>query len=130
MNRNVANILYSFAAMLLVLGCFSAFYSPDHQIGWNEKGKSGLIVCGVGAVLSLIIGWLADKGASWGVYAGLVVAFLFVAVPGKNFFAAGRAWSAGDASMWFRTLIFGGAFFAALRTFVSLSLIARRGKQP
>jgi hypothetical protein len=130
MNRNVATILFSFAAMLVVLGLFSAFYSPDHQIGWNEKGKSGLIVCGVGAVLSIIIGLLSDRGASWGVYAGLVVAFLFIAVPGKNFFAAGRAWSGGDAAMWFRTVIFGGAFFAALRTFVALSLIARRGKQP
>lgn len=130
MNRGTATILFSFASMLLVLGLFSVFYSPDHQFGWNEKGKSGLIVCGIGAVLSLIFGFLSDKGASWALYAGLVVAFLFIAVGGKNFFADGRAWSGGDASKWFRTVIFGGAFFAALRTFVALSLIARRGKQP
>ena len=130
MKRSVATILFSFASMLLVLGLFSAFYSPDHQLGWNEKGKSGLIVCGIGAVLSVVFGLLSDKGHGWTLYAGLAVAFMFIAVGGKNFFAAGRAWSGGDATMWFRALIFGGAFFAALRTFVVLSLIARRGKQP
>lgn len=116
--------------MLLVLGLFSAFYSHDHVFGWNEKGKSGLIVCGIGAVLSVVFGFLSDKGQSWAVYGGLVVAFLFIAVGGKNFFADGRAWSGGDASKWFRTVIFGAALFAALRTFVSLSLQVRRGKQP
>ncbi len=126
MNRSVATILYSFAAMLLVLGLASAFYNPQHEFGWNEQGKSGLIVCGIGAVLSVIFGYLSDKGQNWTVYAGLVVAFLFIAVGGKNFFLAGREWSGGEAAKWFRMVIFGGAFVAALRTFLQLSLTLRR----
>jgi hypothetical protein len=130
MNRSAATILFSFAAMLLVLGLASAFYSHDHVLGWNPKGRSGLIICGVSAGLAVIFGFLSDKGQQWAVYAGLALSFLIIAMPGSRFFIAGRAYSAGDSTKWLSMVILGCTALVGLRTFISLSLLVRRGKQP
>jgi hypothetical protein len=130
MNRSAATILYSFAAMLLVLGLVSGFYSHDHVIGWNPKGKSGLMICGISAALAVVFGLLSDKGQKWAVYAGLALSFLIIAMPGSRFFIAGKAYSGGDSTKWLSMVILGCTALVALRTFVSLSLIARGGKQP
>ena len=130
MNRSIATILYSFAAMLLVLGLVSGFYSHDHVLGWNPKGKSGLMVCGISAALAVLFGWLSDKGKQWPLYAGLALSFLTIAMPGSRFFMAGRAYSAGESTKWLSMVVLGCTVLVALRTFVSLSLLARGGKQP
>jgi len=130
MNRSVSTILFSFAAMLLVLGLASAFYSPDHVIGWYPKGRSGLMICGISAALAVLFGWLHDQGKTWAIYAGLALAFMIIAMPGSRFFIAGRAYSGGDSSKWLSMVILGLTALVALRTFVSLSLLVRRGKQP
>ena len=116
--------------MLLVLGLVSGFYSHDHVLGWNPKGKSGVMSCGISALLALIFGWLSDKGKSWALYAGLALSFMTIAMPGSRFFIAGKAYSGGDSTKWLSLAVLGLTVLVALRTFVSLSLIARRGKQP
>ena len=130
MKRSVATILYSFAAMLLVLGLVSGFYNHDHTFGWNPKGISGLMSCGISALLALAFGWCSDKGQQWPLYAGLALSFLTIAMPGSRFFISGRAYAGGDATKWLSLVVLGLTVLVALRTFVSLSLIARRGKQP
>lgn len=116
--------------MLLVLGLVSGFYNHDHQLGWNPKGVSGVISCGVTAVLALILGWFSDKGKGWALYAGLALSFMTIAMPGSRFFVAGRAYSSGDETKWLSMVVLGCTVLVALRTFLQLSLIARRGKQP
>lgn len=116
--------------MLLVLGLVSGFYNHDHQLGWNPKGVSGVKSCGVIAVLALIFGWCADRKMNWALYAGLALSFMTIAMPGSRFFVAGRAYSAGDETKWLSMVILGCTVVVALRTFIKLSLIARRGKQP
>lgn len=130
MNRRASTILFSFAAMLLVLGLASAFYSPDHEIGWYPKGKSGLMICVISAALAGLFGWLHDKGQSWALYAGLALAFLIIAMPGSRFFIAGKAYSGGDTTKWLSMVILGLTALVGLRTFIALSLLVRRGKQP
>ena len=130
MNRSVATILYSFAAMLLVLGLVSGFYSHDHVLGWNPAGITGVKSCGIIGLLALLFGWLSDKGQSWALYAGLALSFMTIAMPGSRFFIAGKAYSGGDSTKWLSMVVLGLTVLVALRTFVSLSLIARRGKQP
>ena len=125
MRRSTGTILYSYAAMLLVIGLFSAFYNAQHQLGWNVHGKTGLIACGIGAVLAAVFAFLNDKGLKWTLWAGLILSFLFLCTGGKNAFLDGRAWSAGDQEKWFRAVVFGLTLLVSLRTFVMLGLNAR-----
>lgn len=124
--RSPGTVLYSYASSLLVVGLFSVLYNPQHQIGWNSHGVSGLISCGVGAALSAVFALLYGKGRKWTVWAGLVVSFLFLCVGGKNGFAAGREWADGNSEKWFRAVVFGLTFLASLRAFVLLGLSIRR----
>lgn len=129
MNTRIANILFSYSVLLLLTGLFSSFYNPDHVIGWNEKGKTGLMVCGAGAVLAAVFGLCSKQGMGWALWAGLVLSFLFIAQCGFSSFKAGRGMSAGDAKLWFKLAINVVAFLVSLRAFISLGLIARQQPQ-
>jgi hypothetical protein len=98
-------------------------------IGWNEKGKTGLMVCGAGAVLAAVFGFCSKQGMGWALWAGLVLSFLFIAQCGFSSFKTGRAMSAGDAKLWFKLAINVVAFLVSVRAFVSLALIARQQPQ-
>jgi len=129
MNARIAKILFTYAALMLLTGLFSVFYNPDHVIGWNEHGKTGLIACGAGAVLAAVFGFCSKKGMNWAIWAGLVLSFLFIAQCGLSSFKTGRAMSEGDAKLWFKLAINVVAFLLSVRTFVSLGLIARQPAQ-
>ena len=129
MNRRVASTLFTYAALMLLPGLFSVFYNAEHVIGWNPHGKTGLIACGIGAVLAAIFGFCSQRGRSWALWAGLFVTFLFVAQCGSSSFKAVRAMSDGDPKAWFKLAVNAAAFLFSLRAFVTLGLIARQQPQ-
>lgn len=127
MNRRVSSILFSYAVLLLLAGLFSTFYSHDHVFGWNPAGKTGLIICGAGAVLSSIFGVFDKKGAGWPLWAGLILSFLFLCQCGFTVFKLARELEA-QPQLWFKLAVNLVAFVASIRAFVSLGLIARHRK--
>lgn len=131
MNRRVSSILFFFAALLLVAGLLSAFYSPERVIGWYPKGITGLSICGAGAVLAAVFGILDKKGVAWALWAGLILSFLFLCQCGFTVFKLVRGLEelsqdpAGKASALHKLTANFIAFAASIRTFVFLGLIAR-----
>ena len=129
MNRRIAAVLFTYAALMLLPGLFSVFYNSEHLVGWTPHGKTGLIACGTGAVLAAIFGFCSQRGRSWALWAGLALSFLFVAQCGSSSFKAVRAMSDSDPKAWFKLAVNSAAFLVSLRTFVTLGLIARQQPQ-
>ena len=134
MNRRVSSILFFYAALLLVAGLLSAFYSPERVIGWYPKGITGLSICGAGAALAAVFGVLDKKGAAWALWAGLILSFLFLCQCGYTSFSVVRKLDdmsqdpAGKAAAVHKLSANFIAFVASVRTFVFLGLIARHRK--
>jgi uncharacterized membrane protein YhdT len=129
MESRTTKTLFSYAILMLIPGLFSVFYNPEHVLGWNAQGKTGLIACGVGAVLAAVFGFCSKQGMKWALWAGLLLTFLFIAQCGASSFKAARAMSGGDAKAWFKMTINLIAFLFSLRAFLTLGLIARQQPQ-
>lgn len=129
MNPRISSTLFSYAVLLLLAGLFSVLYNHNHVFGWNEAGKSGLIACGSGAVLAAVFGGFAKKGAGWALWAGLVLAFLFICQCGFSSFKLARSLDENHND-WFKLTINLIALVASLRAFIVLGLIARHRTEP
>ncbi|MES2709199.1 MAG: hypothetical protein V4726_21565 [Verrucomicrobiota bacterium] len=129
MNRRVSSILFSYAILLLIAGLGSVLYSPATGFGLNWHGKTGLIVCGAGAALSVVFGVFDRKGAKWPLWAGLIMSFLFICKCGSTVFLLLKSLEEHPDER-FKLGIFLLAFVASLRAFIFLGLIARHRKDP
>ncbi len=129
--------LFTYAAGMLFLGLASIFYNAQTgAVGLNLNGKTGLIVCGIAAVLSALLGLLYSKGKGWALWAGLAVAALMLSVSGPKFFKgmreASRLQEAGEVAkvpveQWRATLM-GATAALSLAAFMRLFLAARKNQ--
>lgn len=114
--------LLTYAVQMLIIGLVGSFVSPAGAFGWYEKGKTALIVCGIGAVLALVIRAVAampGKGRLGGIL-GALLTFLFMAQGGQKLFTEGRKWSGGDSDLWLKTALFGAVFVVSILAFVRI----------
>lgn len=121
MNTTRATLL-TYAVQMLIIGLVGSFVSPDGAFGWYDKGKTALIVCGIGAVLALIIRAVAGmpgKGRLGGIL-GSLLTFLFMAQGGSKLFSEGRKWSGGDSDLWLKTTLFGAVFVVSVWAFIRI----------
>jgi hypothetical protein len=92
------------------------------------KGKTGLIVCGVAAVLAVAMARLVTAGVPWARWAGLILSFLLLAQSGPKAFSIAKAVSAGtkEGHFWYQGTLFAViaaiSLWATVGQFVSMRL--------
>ena len=116
MPRQTKTLLF-YAAALLVIGLASILYDPAAgAVTLYLKGKTGLIVCGIAALLAVVAGQLVARGVSWARWAGLALPFLLLAQSAPKAFRIGREISAGtkEGHFWYQATLFGVIAAASL----------------
>ena len=129
--QRIAITLQQYAGYLLIVGLASAFYNAaERAVGWNEKGKSGLIALGISAVIVFVLGALAGKGKQWAGWAGLAVNFLLLSYSGHTAFKTAKGVSSGelDGYLWYKAALFGVVLLLSVFTFIKLGTALRRDK--
>ena len=148
--QSITRILHTYALLLIPVGLASVlFNSQTSSLGWNPAGKTGLIVCAIVALLSLLFAVMVKKGASWAGWAALALSFLVLSYSGSTVFKlvrdipaaantmiaakkeAGEPLSeeAAVAAIKFRMALFSTLGLISLSTFMRLWL-ARSSEKP
>jgi hypothetical protein len=126
---NKANTLRLYSLGLLLVGLASVLYNAEaDKIEWYAKGKTGLIVDGIGAVLALVCSVFAAKDKLWAHYAGAILAFMFLIVGFKNGFVISRSISMGvdPAFHWYKASLFGATAVVSLLALMPILIYLRR----
>jgi hypothetical protein len=121
--------LFIYAAALLVIGLASIAYDPiAGAVTLYLKGKTGLIVCGIAALLAVVAGLLVARGVSWARWAGIALPFLLLAQSAPKAFRIGREISAGlkDGHFWYQATLFGVIAAVSLIALVTQFVTMRR----
>ena len=126
--KSSVSVLYTYAACLLIPALGSVLYNAQTKvIGLNMAGKTGLIACGVSAILAAVFATLLKKGMRWAYWAGLGLAFLLLCQAGVSVFKIMRGVSAGTLpdSDYYKAGIFGILGLFSLSAFMRLFLSSR-----
>lgn len=148
--KSITRVLHVYALLLIPVGLASVlFNSQTSSLGWNPAGKTGLIVCAIVALLSVLFAAMAKKGASWAGWAAMALTFLVLSFCGRTVFKLVRdvpaaantmiaaknevgetlSHDAAIAAIKFRMALFGTLGLISLSTFMRLWL-ARSNEKP
>jgi hypothetical protein len=127
--KTQSKILLAYAFLLLIPGLASVLYDPiQGAVALYLKGKTGLIVCGVAAVLAVAMARMVTAGVPWARWAGLILSFLLLAQSGPKAFSIAKAVSAGtkEGHFWYQATLFAViaaiSLWATVGQFVSMRL--------
>ncbi len=126
--KSAVSTLYTYAGSLLLPALASVLYNAETKVtGWNPSGKTGLIICGVCAVLAAVFASVLSKGRKWALWAGLALAFLLLCTAGSNVFKIMRGVSAGTLPDWhyYKAAVFGVLGLFSFGAFMRLFLASR-----
>jgi hypothetical protein len=120
--KTQSKTLLVYAFLLLIPGLASVLYDPvQGAVALYLKGKTGLIVCGVAALLAVVMARLVVAGVPWARWGGLILSFLLLAQSGPKAFSIAKAVSAGtkDGHFWYQAALF--AVIAAISLWATVS---------
>lgn len=115
------NILLTFAAVLLLLGMAAVAYSPVEGLGFNETGRSGLIVGMISAAVAATLGFMARAQRRWAVTAGLILAFALLVMTTHRALLGWQKVADGEPTKWWASLLITLMGVASLIALVALA---------
>jgi hypothetical protein len=107
---------------LILVGILSVMYNPHSGLlGFNPDAKSGLIVCGVFALISFFWAFIYSRSARrMAVIGGLITTSLLFAGTIPRAFSAWTGYTGGDTAKWFAATTISLVVIGSIPLFVAL----------